>query len=62
MHPERCWEFPTVNQAGWLWASATATAHNGDGSFQLIDRWFPALGHVGFTIVRSIGPGNITPQ
>lgn len=61
MRPERCWAYPSPNLSGLLFKTASATAHNGDGSFQLVQRTYSVAGQIDLTIVRSIGPGNVMP-
>ncbi len=61
-HPERCWAYPYVQGGTTLQTVASATDHNGDGSFQIILQQGPQMiGQVTLTIVRSIGPGTFTP-
>jgi hypothetical protein len=60
MHPERCWDYP--NDSVFIHkTTASATANNGDGSFQHVLMQWPGPGSAKLTIVRSIGPGTFTP-
>ena len=60
MQPGRCWAYPAGFVLGRQ-TTANALAHGGMGSFQHILQQQQAIGQATLTIVRSIGPGTVTP-
>lgn len=60
-HPDRCWLVPSPMFTSVVETVASATAHGGDGSIQLVLATQLATMQVTLTILRTIGPGTVTP-
>jgi hypothetical protein len=56
MEPQRCWTWPSGGIGEERWRASAA----GTGRFEYVRSSQPAVGQVTFTVVRSIGPGNVS--